>query len=207
MTLYRVPAEAWPKTSSRPLLAGTRRLTRAGTSVISRPSASTRSTVRCGRAVCPPGPVSRTVTLSAAAVIGPTRRPTWPTGRLRVAVQREDLRHVVQAAGLDDLQRAAGQDLLGRLEDQPDPAVQLAAVGELGQQHADAEQDRGVHVVAAGVADALHGGAVRHVLGVVQRQGVDVGAQRDDRAVGPAVDVADHAVALGQQPRAQPGQR
>ena len=46
-----------------------------------------------------------------------------------------------------------------------------------------------------------------HVLGVVQRQGVDVGAQRDDRAVRPAVDVADHAVALGQQARVQPGQR
>ncbi|GAB3946089.1 hypothetical protein GCM10027614_39000 [Micromonospora vulcania] len=122
-------------------------------------------------------------------------------------MQREDLHHVLQAASLDDLQRAAGQDLLGRLEDEPDPAVQLAEVGELGQQHADAEQDRGVHVVAAGVADALHRGPVGHVLGVVERQRVDVGAQRHDRAVGTAVDVADHAVALGQQPWVQPGQR
>ena len=34
----------------------------AGSSVISRPSASTRSAVRCGRAVCPPGEVSATST-------------------------------------------------------------------------------------------------------------------------------------------------
>ena len=122
-------------------------------------------------------------------------------------MQREDLHHVVQAAGLDDLQRAAGQDLLGRLEDQPDPAGQLAEVGELGQQHADAEQDRGVHVVAAGVADALHRRAVRHVLGVVQRQGVDVGAQRDDRAVRSPLMSQMTPLPLGSRRGLQPGQR
>ncbi len=34
----------------------------------------------CGRAVCPPLPNSDTSTWSHAAVIAPTRTPTWPVG-------------------------------------------------------------------------------------------------------------------------------
>ena len=46
---------------------------------MTRPSASTRSAVRCGRAVCPPGEVSEISTTSHAEVIGPTRVPSFPT--------------------------------------------------------------------------------------------------------------------------------
>ncbi len=45
------------------------------------PSACTRSAVRCGREVCPPGEVRRSSSMSQAEVIGPTRVPTWPTSR------------------------------------------------------------------------------------------------------------------------------
>ena len=43
------------------------------------PRAKTRSAVRCGRAVWPPGPVTLTLILSQAAVIGPARVPILPT--------------------------------------------------------------------------------------------------------------------------------
>ncbi len=51
-----------------------------GSPVITTPRACTRSAVRCGREVCPPGPCSRNSIRSAVDVMGPTRRPTWPTG-------------------------------------------------------------------------------------------------------------------------------
>ena len=43
----------------------------------------------------------------------------------------------------------------------------------------DPEQDRGVRVVPAAVADTLDRRAVRHILLVVDRQRVDVGSQGD----------------------------
>ena len=57
----------------------------------------------CGRAVCPPGPVSVTSIRSQAAVIAPVRRPTVPDGHGRVAVQGERPRGAVEHAGGDDL--------------------------------------------------------------------------------------------------------
>ena len=40
---------------------------------------------------------------------------------VRIAMQGEDARHTLQCAGRDSLQRPAGHELLGGLEDQPDP--------------------------------------------------------------------------------------
>ena len=96
-----------------------------------------------------------------------------------VGVQPEDPGDPVEDAGLDRHQRATGHDLLGRLEDQADPPGQL--VGHLAQRETRAEQRRGVHVVAAGVRDALHGARPRVVAPVVDREGVEVGAERDHR--------------------------
>ena len=116
--------------------------------------------------------------------------------QLGVAVEGVDGADPFQHPVGDDVDGAAGQALLGRLEDQPHPAGQ--AVGELGQGQAGAEQDGGVHVVAAGVADPRHRGAVGHVLLVLQGQRVQVGPQGHRRPVAGA-DVADQPGAGGQQ--------
>jgi hypothetical protein len=90
-------------------------------------------------------------------------------------VQREDPLDVLEHPGVDRVQRAAGHALLGRLEDHPDPAGQGRAGG---QRERRAEHRGRVHVVTAGVADTRHRGHVRDVLDVLQRQRVDVRAQR-----------------------------
>jgi hypothetical protein len=75
------PASTAPQTRDMAARGSATRDSRAGTWVMIRPSACMTSTVRCGRAVCPPGPDSRTSTRSQAAVIGPTRSPSRPTSR------------------------------------------------------------------------------------------------------------------------------
>ena len=79
MAFAAVPALTRPQTRLRLDRGSTRRDSAAGSSVMIFPSANTRSAVRCGRAVCPPGPVTRTVILSHAAVIGPLLVPILPT--------------------------------------------------------------------------------------------------------------------------------
>ena len=118
--------------------------------------------------------------------------------QLGVAVQGVDRADPFQHPVGDHVDRAAGQALLGRLEDQPDPAPQ--PVGVLGQGEADPEQDGGVHVVAAGVADPGDGRAVGHVLLVVQGQRVQVGPEGHRRPVAVA-DVADQPRPGRQQAR------
>jgi hypothetical protein len=54
------------------------------------------------------------------------------------------------------------------------------------------------------VADVLHGGPVRHILGVGQLERVEVGPQGDDRTAAGA-DVTREAVALGEHPRLEAG--
>ncbi|MPM81881.1 hypothetical protein SDC9_128938 [bioreactor metagenome] len=79
--------------------------------------------------------------------------------------------------------------------------MQQTAPAQLDQDVADPEDDRGVHVVAAGVGDARVLRRVRHVLGVGQRERIHVAAQRDHARAGlPVVadDVAGEAGADGQ---------
>src|SRR5207248_8790424 len=124
---------------------------------------------------------------------------------LRRAVQAEDGRDAGQGTGADDIVRPGRELLLGGLEQQPYPSGELTLLGQPGQGQARAEDDRRVYVVPARVAGALDGRPVGHVLDVGHRQRVEVGAQRDHR---PALaDVADHAVALGQEPRREAGDR
>ena len=117
----------------------------------------------------------------------------------RVAVQPVDPLDAVHRAGGDHVQRAAGHDLLGGLEDQPHAARQLRRARQRPRR---AQQDRGVRVVPAHVRGAFGLGGVREAGGLGQRQGVHVGAQGD--AAVPAADVADDAGARGQHPRLEP---
>jgi hypothetical protein len=118
-------------------------------------------------------------------------------------VQRERPLHAVQAAGGDHVQGATGLHLLGSLEDQPDPAGQVPGPVQVGQHQAGAQHRRGVHVVAAGVRDALDGGAEREGGLLLHRQRVQVPPQRDQRTGG--ADVAEQPGA-GKRAGVQAGQ-
>ena len=96
-----------------------------------------------------------------------------------VAVEPEGVGDVLEPAGGDHLQGASGHDLLGGLEEQPDPTGEPPLAVQPLQGEPGPEQRRGVHVVAAGVRD-LVGAAAPGVLGLVaDRERVEVGAQRD----------------------------
>ena len=84
-------------------------------------------------------------------MIGPARRPELADLDARVAVQGEDPVDAGDAARRHDVERAAGI-LLGGLEDQAYASGQQPGGGLLGEEPRRAEQHRGVHVVAAGVA-------------------------------------------------------
>ena len=113
---------------------------------------------------------------------------------MRIAVQREDPRHPGQRARGDRVDRAAGHQLLGRLEDQPDAHRQL---GRRGQRHRRPQQHRGVRVVPAGVGDARHQRRIGRTGALVERQRVHVRTQRHPRSVvGP--EVAQQTCAAGQ---------
>ena len=88
----------------------------------------------------PPGPVTRTLMRSQAAVMGAAAHPDLARVQARVAVQAEDAVHRGDAARRHDVQRAAGR-LLGRLEDQPDPSGQQARGGLRGQEQARAQHE------------------------------------------------------------------
>ena len=75
-----------------------------------------------------------------------------------------------------DHRLAAAAALLGRLEDHDRGAGEVARLGEVVR---GAEQHRGVAVMAAGVHLAGHRRFVGHVVGLLDRQRVHVGAQPD----------------------------
>ena len=81
ITLAASPATTAPNTRKRSA-GSAARARQGGRSRTTRAAASTRSTVSCGRAVWPPGPLSTISTRSAAAVNAPVRTPTWPTSSL-----------------------------------------------------------------------------------------------------------------------------
>ena len=86
----------------------------------------------------------------------------------------------------------ASAAFLGRLENDDSSAVEIAGLGEVACR---AQKHRGVAVMAAGVHLAWHRRLVRQVVGLLDRQRVHVGAQRDrlaGRALAPTDD-PDHA--------------
>ena len=115
-----------PQTSATPARGSTRRDNSAGTCVMTAPSAVTRSAVRCGRAVWPPGAGQPHLDVVAGGRDRPDPQPDLAdvdrTGR---SARRTSASMPVEAAGADDVERTAGHDLLGRLEDQPDAVRQL----------------------------------------------------------------------------------
>jgi hypothetical protein len=96
--------------------------------------------------------------------------------------------------------------LLARLEEEPDPAGQVAPV--LGQQPGGADEHGGVGVVPAGVHDPVDLGGVVEAGVVGHGQGVHVGPQQDRRPRPAAVEVGhDRAQPLaGGDRERQPGQ-
>ncbi len=119
----------------------------------------------------------------------------------------DDPPHSVEHPARDGVGGAAGQDLLGGLEEEAYGPRELALLVQPGQHEAGAEDDGGVHVVAAGVGAVGRGGAVRAVtLRVRDGQGVDVGAQREHGYGGVAgADVTDEAGADGEDARFETG--
>ena len=58
----------------------------------------------------------------------------------RIAVQPVNTSYAVQTTGRDHPERTARHDLLGRLEDDPDPPVQLPVARHPGQHQRGTEQ-------------------------------------------------------------------
>src|SRR5215472_10571894 len=131
--------------------------------------------------------------------------PDRPDLQPRIAVQREDPVDRRDAAGRQYVKRAA-RHLLSGLEDQPDLAGQGSGRCGPREEQAGAEQDRGVHVVTARMADAIVQRTVRNALLVGDGQGIDVSTKRNCRGIiAGAADVAQQARALGQDGGPQPG--
>ncbi len=113
------------------------------------------------------------ITSAADRLVISLKGPGGHTARPHLS---SDLIHVVQdRRAVQRLGATARHDLLGRLEEQPHPAGQLVALGQLGQRETGAQQHRRVYVVAAGVGGTVHRGAVGHILGVWKRECVKVG--------------------------------
>jgi hypothetical protein len=89
-------------------------------------------------------------------------------------VQGVDALQAVEPACRDHVECAPGHDLLGRLEDQSNPASQLARACETRQEQPGARDHGRVHVVTTCVAHTVHGRSIGHVLGVHEGQRVDV---------------------------------
>ncbi len=133
----------------------------AGSSVITLPSAKVRSSVRCGREVWPPLPVSADVERVGGAGERALAQADRADVEARVAVQAEDARRrrrarrraiscsappgMTSSAGWNSSRHAAGSSPRGV---RPRPSAS-----------AGADQRGGVHVVAAGVRDAGDGAA------------------------------------------------
>ena len=116
-------------------------------------------------------------------------------------MQREDARNPGQRARGDRVDRAAGHQLLGGLEDQPHADGQF---GHRRQRQRGAQQDRGVRIVAAGVGDVRHHRCVRRPGPLGHRQRVHVGPQSDPRPV-LRPEVAGQAGSAGQHLRVEAG--
>ncbi len=95
-----------------------------------------------------------------------------------IAVQSEDPVDRRDAAGCQHVKRPA-RHLLRWLEDQSHLAGQCSGCGSPRKEQAGSEQDRGVHVVTAGMAGTGIQRPVRNILLINDRQGVDVGSKRD----------------------------
>ena len=143
ITLGATPARTMPHTTLTPARGSRRRDSTAGSSVISLARAKVRSSVRCGREVWPPLPVSRTSSWSAAPVIGPSRSPTWPTSRVGSQCRQKICSTPSRAPSVDQAQVAPPgmTSSAGWNSSRTRPGSSPAAV-HLGQGEAGADQRR-----------------------------------------------------------------
>ena len=143
--------------------------------------------------------------MSDAAVIGPLRRPTWPTSSVgsQCSASASAARLAPGPASITSSAPPGMTSSAGWKTSRTRPGSPSRR-RELRQRQTGAEHDRGVHVVTAGVADAGIARAVGHVLRVLERQRVEVGPQQHGRAGG--LGVADVAPQAGrrQQLRGRP---
>ena len=197
----RRPPRRGPTPGTAPARGSTRRDSASGRPVATVASTWTRSTVLCGREVWPPGPVSVTLRASAAAVIGPDFSPMRPDLQRRVAVQPEHRGDASSqpsastSSAPPGIISSAGWNTRRTVPSSPSAASASARPAPSTAARVD--------VVAARVADPVDLRPVGHVLLVVERQRVDVGAQDDHGPLAPA-DVADQAGADSSNLRRQP---
>ena len=133
MALATEPAAILPHMSDTPLRGSTRRESTSWAVVATAPRAPMRSPLSCGREVCPPGPRTVTSTRSTAEVMAPGLQGQLTGVGPRVAVHRVHLGQAVDRPAGDGVDRSAGAQLLGRLEDQPDAALELPPLPQPGQ--------------------------------------------------------------------------
>ena len=200
MTLCAPPEWTEPQTSAAPARGSSRRESTAGTSVTTLASAYVRSWVRCGRDGVAAAARERDLDLVGGGGDGADAQADLAGVEAGVAVQREDAVDPDEAVLGHDVLGAAGHELLGGLEDEAgaDARGDEPVLDRLERERRADERGR-VHVVPAGVADAV--GLRREVEAglLADRQGVDVGAQRDAvRGLGRA-EVGDEPGAA--QPR------
>ena len=140
---------------------------------------------------------------SAAPVSGPSRSPTRPTSMVGSQCRQKMRLDAVERAERPSAAGAAGHDLLGGLEQQPHaPGQQPAACTSASARPAPSRAG-GVDVVTAGVGDARRPGcATGRSVSVVDRQRVEVGAQRHQPAA--VAEVGDQARVAGARSRRQP---
>ena len=182
MTLWAEPARTMPQTTLTPARGSRRRLRIAGSSVMTLPRAKVRSSVRCGREVWPPLPIEPDGQRVGGTGERALAQAEAADVEARVAVQAEDVGDALERTGGDQLQRPAGHDLLGGLEQQSHAPGQQPAGGDLRQREPGPDEPGRVDVVAAGVGDSGAGAPPRVRDEVVHRQRVEVGAQGDQPA-------------------------
>ena len=146
-------------------------------------AAASGSRLSCGRAACPPRPLTWMCSSSQNAVSGPSFTPHLAGGEVRVDVSGEDVRDPPHRPAFAEPVGAPAV-LLGGLEQEPQAdrrAVPLGG-GAAGGQRRE-QGDGGVRVVPAGVHQAGAVAGEGHVRLLADPQRVHVPANRDPRRV------------------------
>ena len=114
---------------------------------------------------------------------------------LRVTVQSESTRNVLEQTLRNHLHRATGKLLLSGLEENTDATTQRGLLVQFVQRQRHTEHDGLVNIVTAGVHHAGHGGGVRQVGLLNNGQSINIGAQSQGEGAASDIDVATGAFA------------
>ena len=208
MMFALVPALRAPTVTTAVSVPATSRETRVCSRITVAAAMTTGSTVASGRDPCPPAPWRVTLSESDAANAGPLRRPSMPAGigaTCWPSTTSGRGTRVNRSSSTIDLRPA--HRLLGGLEEEEHGSA--PGVAGRGEAVGGAEQAGDVHVVAAGVHDALDrrwrtAGPVVSVTGRASMSArsstVGPGAVAQDADDTGAADALDHVVAQVAQP-------